>query len=1403
MKADLSRSTFEQGKHYRAVRWQMGRVPLDADVNEQADIAAHRVETETIDVVGESGAPVHDAAFQIATLPAALPPAQQAAATALGALAPGDFFLSAGRYYVNGVMCENDAPIRYSDQAAGDLPDTTPLLVSGLYLVYLDVWTRHVSFLDDPRIREVALGGPDTTTRQRTVWQVRALRVGNAGAVADCDTRFEAYDQATAPSTGTLAAEVDPTPASTKPCVLPPGGGYRRQENQLYRVEIHAAGAAGTATFKWSRDNGAVVSGWEATAAPDTIRLTQPPRDEVMGFSVGDTVELTDDRNDLLGLPGALLEITKVAGANITLDAAVPAGFAQNPKVRRWDGTLDETVVAGTWIDLEDGVRVRFTAGTYATGDYWMIPARTATGDVEWPRAAGAAQFVVPQGIAHQYARVGYADFDGTTITPRDCRRLFLPLTEIESGADLRLHNQHLHGKGVVCGLQVNCVAMDPGAVRVRIGHAIDCSGTDILLEQPRRLAVVERAKALGLLDAQGSGDVQITMAARVGDVPAFDVRAAAPEPDTPAAILKHIIEGTIWQDFYDDCLRPLADYLRSQLADDSPNDTALVSRQKKLLLTVTNLLAHRGGGAPNRRLWLSEEQHGMLARLYGDLLDLARRSKSFCALGEDLPSFPSYPFAKLAIRTAFAARQVRGVRMLADSALAVAWSDDAPGQLHVFELKAGEMIRDVKLEDAEGLAIQDVALAATGKRPVLVVASAMRDAASGKQRTVLSLLDPEANKVLGSVVVQDEFITRVEAHPFQPGVLLALSVGRGVHFLELAKLGGGPLALDPPRWQFPAAGHLALINDRACATENATAAASTPGQYNALRFGRLGQDKNDRLENVVALSQLDNTVRTGEDGIAFAGNADRVRLHVVVNPPLGSKAKCVLVVDPDKVPAIRRLELPLADDGGETGPVGIASVQRPALITYALSKRNQLLWTPVDSPALPVKLTLPAQAAPVALSDVPAQGPQFIVAANRESMTLTLVPAKVLGNSDANDAGIGSYRDALVAAFEQLARILVQSLKDCLCEHLLVNCPRCADDGNEVLALARVEIREGRVYKVCNFGRQEVLTFPKVKYWLSAVPIIPLVSFLVERFCCWVIAPNGPSAAAAAGAGGAGSSTAPTAAAALFTPAMAFGAMSLFRDGRIEAALGNNLTRAKVLGSLLTRSAIARTPVPSPTPPPEVRITDVVDRDAAAATATLAETGVIVSSVEDYDAAVTGRGIDLKAGKLPATLQPGEQVKLYTRGDRVMFYQVVPPDAPSTATTGIGGTSPAPNADVQAEVDDLRTQLDQLRTAHAQEIAARDRDLAELKLTDVNLNAELRRMAAAPPPSSDLKGSIDTLRQEMAAMRDAHDAELTVRDGQIRDLKTANDRLALELNDTTKRLQTDITRLGRLRPPG
>jgi hypothetical protein len=37
----------------------------------------------------------------------------------------------------------------------------------------------------------------------------------------------------------------------------------------------------------------------------------------------------------------------------------------------------------------------------YRTGDYWLIPARVATNDIEWP---SVTEGVLPHGIEHHYA---------------------------------------------------------------------------------------------------------------------------------------------------------------------------------------------------------------------------------------------------------------------------------------------------------------------------------------------------------------------------------------------------------------------------------------------------------------------------------------------------------------------------------------------------------------------------------------------------------------------------------------------------------------------------------------------------------------------------------------------------------------------------------------------------------------------------------------------------------------------------------------------------------------------------------------------------------------------------------------------------------------------------------------
>src|SRR5262249_32761233 len=135
------------------------------------------------------------------------------------------------------------------------------------YLVYLKVWERHVTAIQDPATREPALGanGPDTTVRSQIVWEALASEdwppeSGKAGPADKNQARdqWQAWekDQAAAPTPTLTAQARQPSADELDPCIGSPDARYRGLENQLYRVEIHNGGTENEATFKWSRDNG-------------------------------------------------------------------------------------------------------------------------------------------------------------------------------------------------------------------------------------------------------------------------------------------------------------------------------------------------------------------------------------------------------------------------------------------------------------------------------------------------------------------------------------------------------------------------------------------------------------------------------------------------------------------------------------------------------------------------------------------------------------------------------------------------------------------------------------------------------------------------------------------------------------------------------------------------------------------------------------------------------------------------------------------------------------------------------------------------------------------------------------------------------------------------------------------
>ena len=416
MKGDFSRYTFNPKKRYSGVLMQQGRVQLDADWNESQAIDQYHTETNGTDIIGACGTPFFNDGFRII-----LDKDENLKKLLIGE----------GRFYVDGILCENDKDFSYYQQP--DYPNP-PNIVEQLRdyktsagIFYLDVWQRHVTSLEDSQIKEVALGGPDTATRIKTIWQVKFLPISHNSLkkMKSCRDEIPEWTDLVKSRDVALNAHTIKQSGSRDKCLLPPSAGYQRLENQLYRIEIHKGGPLGNATFKWSRDNGIFLLPIDKISGRE-VTVHDSGSSSITDFVDNTWVEIVDESSELKSPEDTqrpLVQVDRVDKAKhlIVLKTA-PSNVdgLKNPRLRRWDqtgisATEDGITTSTGWIALEDGIEVQFSGkGDFKNGDYWQIPARTATGEIEWPpyevpNKNPEAQ--PPMGIKHHYCRLAILGF--------------------------------------------------------------------------------------------------------------------------------------------------------------------------------------------------------------------------------------------------------------------------------------------------------------------------------------------------------------------------------------------------------------------------------------------------------------------------------------------------------------------------------------------------------------------------------------------------------------------------------------------------------------------------------------------------------------------------------------------------------------------------------------------------------------------------------------------------------------------------------------------------------------------------------------------------------------------------------------------------------------------------------
>lgn len=429
MNTQISAETFRRAQRYSGVYQQQGRMLRDADWNELVDVIKDRLTTALGDVVG-SGLPE--------------------GAGVLSATGP-----QFGRAYVDGIEAElvadpsfeGGTPNPYANQA--DFPSPPALPAS--YVLYLDVWERVVSALEDADLLDVALHGADTCTRTQVLTQLKWCPLPSEGGTAACDDSAQNPRSGDAVLTAALrGGGSGPGPDPCDPCaeqidVSAPVGNY------LFRLEVHSVEGTPTnptrVVLKWSSENGA-----------EQHPVGSVPVDFAAPGYVFEQFDDTTERQLGVHLAGGFVPSRGILSSSLPTTGG---GY-----VRRWDGamafvftdggiTLDtgsDPAASDLGVSLTAAANLdghgNVTGGTtslglalrslsltlgvsgsqFVAGDYWEVLVRERDTSVR-------VLSPTPRGVIHHYLTLGQVSGGAFTPVPHSTQRFaFPPLTDIQAG---------------------------------------------------------------------------------------------------------------------------------------------------------------------------------------------------------------------------------------------------------------------------------------------------------------------------------------------------------------------------------------------------------------------------------------------------------------------------------------------------------------------------------------------------------------------------------------------------------------------------------------------------------------------------------------------------------------------------------------------------------------------------------------------------------------------------------------------------------------------------------------------------------------------------------------------------------------------------------------------------------
>ena len=450
MATDIARLSFDPARHYTGVAAQQGRVTLEAEQNEQRIIDAEERRLELIDIIGPAGTPDNGYAISPAS--------------------GSDFTIRPGTMYAGGLRVTLDDHIPYSNQPDWldhtDDPDwIAPSGKLGPYEhVVLVIQERDVTAVEDPALREVALGGPDGNARTILLQHVERKPTKAKDcfkALADDEHAWASQGLIFDPATMQLRSESrllvtwQGSPDPPDPCEPASTGGYLGAENQLIRVQITAVDPVkGAVDLVWGWDNASFL--YRVTADGSTnpvLTLDRSPVDDYHRPRAGQAVQVLRAAAELrstdavvegyvAALHGQVAVLTAPYDPDtktVQFPAALPASYT-DPKqtsqlyLRVWEEHLTGNTI-GTPITLAGtGVQVTISldgSGPVHVDDYWCIGVRPSTSTQVYPeRYLRTPQ--PPDGPRLWACPLAVISSGGKKLTVvADCRRHFRPLIDL------------------------------------------------------------------------------------------------------------------------------------------------------------------------------------------------------------------------------------------------------------------------------------------------------------------------------------------------------------------------------------------------------------------------------------------------------------------------------------------------------------------------------------------------------------------------------------------------------------------------------------------------------------------------------------------------------------------------------------------------------------------------------------------------------------------------------------------------------------------------------------------------------------------------------------------------------------------------------------------------------------